>query len=624
MKSQFVKVTPSQNGIEQDQETPTHSWSPVNLQGDLAPAQSPGGNQMGRQESQRKGLLSGGQYVPSLNPISGPGAIAAQDTVLQPAVSMTEPYQGNQAYYQPMDYRTSPVSPHESGMTPLSTFQMGVAQQSPALPAGWPVAPMQQQSPIAPGWSPFVNAGQPVNAAGVPWQPMPGNVQNLPPQMPPMPPMPQMQQQPFHAQPPLRKKKKKVPVWARVAIAGFVVMLVLLGSGIGYYEVNFAGHLSNITGQKAAVITVKNKDGSTQSSVSAGNASIGTNRINILLLGSDNDAKFSAPLAQTDIIVTIDPQTKYVGMLSIPRDLWLNVPGIGMHKLDEAFAEGWQYVHQGPTPFSNAVGLSILTIEQDFGIHIDHYAWVGLDGFIKVIDTAGGVDINVTHPMVDDTYPNDIQTANAYSYKRLYIPAGPQHMNGIQALEYVRTRHSDLVGDFGRSARQQQVLSQLKTKLDTPGIINDLPQLAQALDGYVKTDMDIPTLVNLMTYARNFDPNTVAHIVLSPPYSSSYTAPNGEDAFLPICSKITPAIAQMFNITPVCNVTANSGNVPTLAATTPSAATQATAVNANQLQDLGQIGTMSLSSSTSDPFGMRSILDMMFMTVFESFDAVKV
>ena len=471
--------------------------------------------------------------------------------------------------------------------------------------------------------------------------------------MPPMPPMaagfrngpPPMMAQPrgFAAAPPLppvqtKRKKKKFPVWARVLVAVFVVMLVITGSGIGYYEINFASHINNIIGQKDATINIANKDGSAQSAA-ATTANIGTNRINILLLGSDNDAKFGGtggtPLAQTDIVVTIDPQTKYVGMLSIPRDLWLNVPGFGMHKLDEAFSSGWGYQNPADptaTPLENAAAVSKLTIEQDFGIPINYYAWVGLTGFIKVIDTAGGIDINALHPMMDDVYPNDINSANAYAYKRLYIVPGPQHMDGIQALEYVRTRHSDLVGDFGRSVRQQQVLSQLKTKLDTPGIINELPTLAQDMDGYVKTDMQLPDLINLVTYARGLDPNKIAHLVLSQPYSTSFTAPNGESAFQPVCSQIVPAIAQMFGLgnNAACNVTANSGNGATLASTatqTTQTATLTTSANSDPLQSLGptqSVNALSLADGSSNTLSIHSLLDLMFMVTFESLDASKV
>src|SRR5207248_11213778 len=118
----------------------------------------------------------------------------------------------------------------------------------------------------------------------------------------------------------------------------------------------------------------------------------------------------------------------------------------------------------------------------DFDIYVDYSAWVVVDVFFKIIDTAGGVDIDVLHPITDDLYPDDAgNSKNAYAYKRVYLAPGPQHLDGPTALEYVRSRHADLVGDFGRSARQQQVLNQLKTKLNNPDIIGKLSELAQDL-----------------------------------------------------------------------------------------------------------------------------------------------
>ncbi len=430
-----------------------------------------------------------------------------------------------------------------------------------------------------------------------------------------------------------KRKKQRFPIWARV-VAAVLLVLVTGGSALAwYYQANFANPVSNITGQQVVRF---NKEGNTVSQAPATNTDIlSGKRINILLLGSDTDGKNAAPLAQTDIVVTIDPQTKYVGMLSIPRDLQVNIPGSAPNKLDAAFALGWAYVHKGPTPFSNAAGLSIETIQENFGIPIDYYAWVGLDGFVKVIDTAGGVDIDAIHPMVDDVYPDDVnnQYNNAYAYKRLYIAPGPQHMNGLQALEYVRTRHSDLVGDFGRSARQQQVLSQLKTKLATPGIIDKLPELAQDLNGHVKTDMQLPDILKLMNFARTVDPNKIDRVILSTPYSNPI--PNTTN-LAPNCALIIPVIAKMFGLGDKANCTpqtASTGtpSLATLPPVTSSSVATTAAVSSNDLGNavgqagqFAQVSTLSLSNGNGDIFGIHSLLDLMFMIVFESFDGARV
>jgi LCP family protein required for cell wall assembly len=342
-------------------------------------------------------------------------------------------------------------------------------------------------------------------------------------------------------------------------------------------------------------------------------------RVNILLLGSDTDQKFQGNyIAQTDIIVTIDPASSTVGMLSIPRDFYIPVPGYGMHKLDEAYGLG-------------GVALSRQTIEQDFGIPINYYAWVGLDGFIKVINEVGGVDVDVLHPIVDDNYPDDVgkNANNPYALKRLYLAPGPQHLDGPTALEYVRSRHADLVGDFGRSVRQQQVLSALKTRLANPDIFSKLSNIAHDLTGYLKTDMQLADVLKLMNFARGLDPNKINKLTLGPPYSSQGTAPQGgvdagADVVFPNCAAIIPAIQKMLDLgnSAACNVTGDSGRMPNLplAYTTgkPAALVASSSADLSGLGSLLSNSASSLSGNPADLFGVQSLLDLLLMGTFES------
>ena len=437
------------------------------------------------------------------------------------------------------------------------------------------------------------------------------------------------------------RKKRRFPIWARVLVAALAVILVLIGSVAGYLYFTFSPSVNNIVGQQ-----VQRATGEGNPNASRNGADILSGpRINILLLGSDTDQKFTNAdgshtyLAQTDIVVTIDPATKSVGMLSIPRDFFINVPGYGMHKLDEAYSLG------GPASGDGAyspggVALSRLTIERDFGILINYYAWIGLDGFVKVIDTVGGVDVDVTHPITDDNYPDDVgnHTNDIYAYKRLYIPPGPQHLDGISALEYVRSRHADLVGDFGRSARQQQVLSALKTKLDNPDIVGKLSSIANDLNGYVKTDMDLASVFKLMNFARSLDPNKINKVVLDPPYSSTATLPGGESIVNPNCAKIVPVIAKMFDLgsKAACNIEANSNSYTSVATTgpTPSPLNSQLAdseggTSSSTWQTASQLASTSMMSlivgpGQNDLFGIHSLLDLLLLTVFESPQAMQV
>jgi polyisoprenyl-teichoic acid--peptidoglycan teichoic acid transferase len=259
-------------------------------------------------------------------------------------------------------------------------------------------------------------------------------------------------------------------------------------------------------------------------------SSSGGKLTNILLLGSDTDAKFVGVYdTQIMIVVSIDQQRKQVSMLSIPRDLWVPIPGWGMGKIGTAYHDG-------------GLALTRQTIEQNLGLPIDYYAWVGLDGFVKVIDTLGGVDLDVAHPVVDDRYPDDLNTADPYAYRRLYIPAGPQHLDGTRALEYVRSRHGDLIGDFGRSERQQQLLQAVRAKSNGKALAANLPQLALDLRDSIRTDMTLVDIARLATTADQLKDEPVQRYVLNPPtYSSDGWSNDGQQIVVPDW----PAIRQL-------------------------------------------------------------------------------
>ena len=230
----------------------------------------------------------------------------------------------------------------------------------------------------------------------------------------------------------------------------------------------------------------------------------------VLLLGSDDDSKFQADhvLTQSMILVRVEPATKHVTMLSIPRDLWVPLSTGGSAKIDAAYSYG-------------GAAAAIATVQRNFHVHIDEYAWIGLKGLIKLIDRLGGVDLFVTNPVLDDFYPNDIDVKYIYGYKRVAVLPGAQHLNGAHALEYVRSRHNDVNGDFGRSARQQQVLLAIKAKASTLNAA-DLPDIVDALKGEFKTSMGLDRVRSLLGVAASFDLANVKQVVLYVPAFTNY------------------------------------------------------------------------------------------------------
>jgi polyisoprenyl-teichoic acid--peptidoglycan teichoic acid transferase len=288
--------------------------------------------------------------------------------------------------------------------------------------------------------------------------------------------------------------------------------------------------------------------------------SIAGRTYNILLLGSENDGKYSFPelLTQVIMVVHVDTNNNSVSLVSIPRDSWVYVPDAnGMHKIDQAFYLGTKQQNH----FDDGVRFARDTIESDYGITIDRYAWVGLSGFARIIDTLGGLDIDITHPVLDDAYPADTGKAanpnDPFAYQRLSLAPGPQHLNGEQALEYVRSRHADLVGDIGRTQRQQQVLEALKQQLNVNSILSNLPKFLKDLSGQFYTDLSEQEMLALAAFGRSLPSNAIYHITLGPgqgsqnfgSYSQVYdpTLREKQDVLLPNCTNIQPVIDQIFD-----------------------------------------------------------------------------
>ncbi|HUZ88135.1 MAG TPA: LCP family protein [Candidatus Baltobacterales bacterium] len=235
-----------------------------------------------------------------------------------------------------------------------------------------------------------------------------------------------------------------------------------------------------------------------------------TSDFTVLLLGSDDDSKFTSDhvLTQSMILVRIRPAAKTVTMLSIPRDLYVPLSTGGTGKIDGAYSYG-------------GAGAAIATVEQDFGVHVDDYIWVGLLGLIKVIDAIGGIDVVTSNPVLDDFYPQDVFSNSPYGYERIAVLPGPQHLDGVHAMQYVRSRHGDLESDFGRSQRQQQVLLAIRQKAKQLAP-EDIPAIAAAIGGELKTSISVSRVTEMLPLASSFDnPDAIQQIVLLPPYTHS-------------------------------------------------------------------------------------------------------
>jgi LCP family protein required for cell wall assembly len=196
-------------------------------------------------------------------------------------------------------------------------------------------------------------------------------------------------------------------------------------------------------------------------------------RESVLILGSDArpDELARGEVGRTDtlLLLVADRATPRLAMVSVPRDLWVAIPGFGEERINTAYEIGGSQTAKQ-------------TVSNLLAQRIDRYAVVGLQGVRDMVDALGGVDVTVAQAIHDDAYPTD-----DYGYQTVDIPAGRQHMDGDTTLKYARTRHQD--SDFGRSARQQQVLAAVRAAMLNPLNWPRVPAVLTAASHSIKTDV---------------------------------------------------------------------------------------------------------------------------------------
>jgi len=314
----------------------------------------------------------------------------------------------------------------------------------------------------------------------------------------------------------------------------------------------------------------------------------GTERLNILLIGSDQRPGEGTYNTDTLIVVSIDPTTKQVAMFSLPRDSW----GIPLPSGPLTGAFGSTFKHKINSLFTSVRGRPDLVpgtsltrgynglkevLGNLYGLDIKYFVEVNFDGFKQVVDAMGGVTINVQVPVLDESYPSDTGRRS-----RVYIPTGIQHMTGAQALVYARSRHGS--DDFDRGYRQQRVLTSMREQANIANLIPRIPDLLAAVKATVRTDIPQDQLAKLAGLAGSVDTKNIRSYVFSYPRFGTQTGPSApEYRYMPNVNKIRTAVSNAFKVDPqledlraalgqenaaiwVLNGTGRSGQASTLAA----------------------------------------------------------
>ena len=267
-------------------------------------------------------------------------------------------------------------------------------------------------------------------------------------------------------------------------------------------------------------------------------ALVSDERTNILVMGIDRRPGESF-ISRTDsmMLISVDPEDEKAAILSIPRDLLVMIPGHGRDRVNTAYVYG----STGNNPAGGAA-LAMRTVEYNLGIHIDHYVLVDFSAVTKGIDTLGGIQVYVPVEINDPTFPD-----MNYGYDPLYIPAGSQQMDGRTALKYARTRHVD--NDFGRAARQQQVLLAARDKALGLGIASLLaraPDLYKRVEQGIRTDLSLEQLVELSRTASGITSENIRNEVLDGNYVSPFITDQGAQVLVLDLDKGTPFIRSLF------------------------------------------------------------------------------
>ncbi len=253
--------------------------------------------------------------------------------------------------------------------------------------------------------------------------------------------------------------------------------------------------------------------------------------ITVLVLGTESAPGYAGPqLTDSMLVVAYDPRADSVSILSVPRDLWIDIPTFGYQRINTALEN---------------VGIAgaELTVEQYIGVPIEYYAIVNYNTFTQVVDDVGGVNVDVPYAISDSCYPNAAENQCTV----FDLAAGEQHLDGATALKFARERHSFATGDIQREADQQLVLLALKQQMLQPQNWLKIPEIVGQMSNLLQTNFPLADAPSLAEQLLRLPSGNVQNTVLSYPGAvNPYTTSGGALVLLPDEAAIHQIVSQMF------------------------------------------------------------------------------
>jgi LCP family protein required for cell wall assembly len=266
----------------------------------------------------------------------------------------------------------------------------------------------------------------------------------------------------------------------------------------------------------------------------------GESRFTMIMVGLDRRKGETGLSYRTDtmMLVSIDPVSNSIGILSLPRDLYVVIPGYASRqRINSAMVFG-EVNRAGSGP-----SLMMATVQNNFGIRVNEFLAMDFQAFIDIVDAIGGIDITIDYTINDPQYPN-----LNYGYDPFYLPAGSHHLMGYDALRFSRTRHGD--SDIRRAERQQQSIFAIRDRILNLEMVSPLlaqsPVLWNSLQDNLYTGLSFEQIIQLALFVKDVPRQNITTGVVDYRYLQSWSTPEGASVLIPNNGRLPQLMTEVF------------------------------------------------------------------------------